>query len=392
MRPGSFQPSVIELSASALKHNLRFIRRHLPPGAVFSSVIKGNAYGHGIGVFVPLAESCGVRHFSVFGADEALATWNARTEDSELMIMGWLDSAAVEWAVEQGIAFWVFDVERARQALGAATRTRRPARIHLELETGFNRTGLDGAELDAVLDLVAAHPSRLAVEGICTHLAGAESAANHQRIRQQIESFERFSGALRQRGLNVGRRHAACSAAIFAYPETVLDLVRCGIAQYGFWPSTEIRMRWALQHEPDRPRMGRDALRRVMKWRSRVMAVRDVAPGQFVGYGNSYLTTRHQRIAAVPVGYTHGFARNLSNLGHVLVQGRQAQVVGTVNMNMMLVDVTDLPGVQPGNEVVIIGKQGRLAITVSSFSDMTRNLNYEVLVRIPSEIPRVIVD
>ncbi|HUT79368.1 MAG TPA: alanine racemase [Polyangia bacterium] len=391
MRPGAFQPSVIELSASALKHNLRFLQGQLPQGTLFSSVIKGSAYGHGIGVFVPLAESCGVRHFSVSGADEALAAWNSRTEDSELMVMGWLDSAAVEWAVEQGISFWIFDVERARQALGAALRTRKPARVHLEIETGLNRTGLDAGDLDAVLEIVAEHPSRFVIEGLCTHLAGAESAANHQRIERQIESFRRISDALKEKGVAIGRRHVACSAAIFAYPETVLDLVRCGIAQYGFWPSTEIRMRWALGNEPGSPRMGQDALRRVMKWRSQVMAVRDVGPGEFVGYGNSYLTTRRQRIAAVPVGYAHGFARSLSNLGHVLVQGRHAQVVGTVNMSMMLVDVTDLPGVQPGSEVVIIGKQGRLAISVSSFSDLTRNLNYEVLVRIPSEIPRVVV-
>lgn len=391
MRPGAFQPSVIELCASALKHNLRFLQGQLPPGTVFSSVIKGNAYGHGIGVFVPLAESCGVRHFSVFGADEALFAWNCRTEDSELMVMGWLDAPAVEWAVEQGISFWIFDVERARQALGAAMRTRKPARVHLEVETGFNRTGLDGAGLEAVLALVAEHPARFAIEGLCTHLAGAESAANHQRIQQQIESFERISAALGERGVAIGRRHVACSSAIFAYPGTVLDLVRCGIAQYGFWPSTEIRMRWALEHEPDRPRLGQDALRRVMKWRSQVMAIQTVAPGEFVGYGNSYLTTRRQRIAAVPVGYAHGFSRSLSNLGHVLVHGRHAQVVGTVNMNMMLVDVTDLPDVQPGAEVVIIGKQGRLAISVGSFGDLTRNLNYEVLVRIPSEVHRVVV-
>jgi alanine racemase len=137
--------------------------------------------------------------------------------------------------------------------------------------------------------------------------------------------------------------------------------------------------------------MGQDALRRVMKWYSRVMAIQHVAPGEFVGYGNAYLTTRCQRIASVPVGYAHGFSRSLSNLGHVLVHGRHAQVVGTVNMNMMLVDVTDMPDVRPGDEVVIIGRQGRLSISVGSFSDLTRNLNYEVLVRIPSEIPRVVV-
>lgn len=135
-----------------------------------------------------------------------------------------------------------------------------------------------------------------------------------------------------------------------------------------------------------------DPLKRVISWKSRVMGVKAISPGEFIGYGTSYLTTRKQTVALVPVGYSHGFPRILSNLGHVLIHGRRALVVGMVNMNMMTVDVTDIPGVKRGDEVVLIGKQGKQQITVTGFSDLTRFLNYEVLVRLPQETPRAVVE
>jgi alanine racemase len=128
-----------------------------------------------------------------------------------------------------------------------------------------------------------------------------------------------------------------------------------------------------------------------MRWVTSVMSVKTVEPGQFVGYGTSYLTTRRQRIATIPVGYGQGFPRVLSNLGYVLVGGRRAPVVGVVNMNLTTIDVTEIPDVNAGDEVVLIGRQGGEAISVGWFGDITRMLNYEVLVRIPRDVPRVMV-
>jgi alanine racemase len=192
-------------------------------------------------------------------------------------------------------------------------------------------------------------------------------------------------------GVSPRIRHTAGSAATLTYPETHMDLVRVGIAQYGFWPSLETRMRYLLERStpgaPEHP----DPLKRVLKWVTRVMSIQTVAPGQFIGYGTSYLTTREQRIATIPVGYCQGFPRVLSNLGFVLVRGVRAPVVGVVNMNATTVDVTEIPGVQTGDEVVLIGRQGHREISVGWFGDLTRTLNYEVLVRIPREIPRTVV-
>ncbi len=384
-------PSWIEISESALRHNIRFLKKWIGPAATFCSVIKGNAYGHGIESFVPLAEQCGLRQFAVFSADEAERALASSTKNSEIMIMGAIDDEDLPWAIEKGISFYVFDLDRLEAARQAAEKIGSPARIHVELETGMNRTGLREAEVDRAVDVLKENPGSFILEGVCTHYAGAESIGNYFRIKNQIRVFDELSTRMEGEGIEPRRKHTACSAAALNYPDTIMDMVRFGIAQYGFWPTQETRMHYFMQHAPESNHRTTQLLRPVMSWKSRVMAIQDVGPGEFIGYGMTYQTTRRQRIASVPVGYFHGFARNLSNLGHVLVRGRRALVVGTVAMNMMMIDVTDVPGIQKGDEVVIIGRQNRMHISVASFSDMTRNLNYEVLVSLSCDIPRVIV-
>lgn len=384
--------STIELSESALRRNLRFLRALVGERTRFVSVVKGNAYGHGIRAFVPLAERCGVRDFAVANSSEAQAVVESRTTESRLMIMGYVGDDTLSWAIANDIAFFVFDLDRLTAATAAAGQLGRAARIHLELETGLHRTGLDEDALDAALDLIRRAPEKIVLEGVCTHFAGAECLANSFRIQAQRARFDDLCARVRTTGLDCGLRHAACSAAAINYPETMLDMVRIGIAQYGFWPNVETRMQYLVRHAGDVEGARRsNPLRRVMRWSSHVMSVKEVGPGEFVGYGTSYVTTRRQRLAVVPVGYTHGFARSMSNTGHVLVRGRRAPVVGTVNMNATTVDVTDIPGVQRGDEVVLIGSQRHAQISVASFSDLVNHLNYEVLVRLPAEIPRVVV-
>jgi alanine racemase len=387
-----FYPSCIELSKLALQKNLRFLRDFIGRDVVFSSVIKGNAYGHGINVFVPLAEACGVRHFSVFSADEALRALKSRTKPSDIMIMGAIDNPEVEWAVENRISFYIFELERLRAALQAAQGLGIPARIHLELETGMNRTGLQDGQVHEAVKLIKDNHEHFVIDGVCTHYAGAESVGNHLRVQTQIQSYNDQCAMLKEEGLDLGRRHTACSAAALSYPETIMDMVRIGIAHYGYWPSRETRMHYILNRPNGKTKRHIDPLHRVLRWSSRIMSIKRVKAGEFVSYGTSYQTTRDETIASVPVGYFHGFARGLSNLGYVLVHGRRCPVVGIVNMHMITVNVTGLTDVKKGDEVVIIGKQRKQQITVGSFSDLSRFLNYEILVRLPSEVPRVVVD
>lgn len=377
--------SCIEISQSAYRENINYLRSRFGDVRI-SSVIKGNAYGHGINEMVPLAESCGINHFSVFSADEA---WTARKvirNGSAIMIMGDVDGDALEWAVDQGISFYIFEPGRLESAIESARRTGKKAKIHLELETGMHRTGLAGKDLNYSLQLIQKNAEQIELTGLCTHYAGAESVSNYLRIQNQIKQFNQKAVELRRKGIKPEMQHTACSAAALSYPETRMDMMRIGIAQYGLWPSRETMVKLIT-----RDRKNSDPLKRVISWKSRVMSVKKVKTNEFIGYGNAYLTDAPIRVASVPVGYAHGFSRSLSNLGRVLVNGKRTSVVGIVNMNMMLIDVTSCRDVKKGDEVVLIGSQGRYSVSISSFSELTNNLNYETLVRLPRNIPRLVV-
>jgi alanine racemase len=382
-----FNTSYIEISRSAYRNNLRYLKKLVGKNVLISSVIKGNAYGHGIKHIVPLAEESGIRHFSVFSAGEAKEVLQVKSPNTQLMIMGHLDRDELDWAVENELSFFVFDLDRLRDSLAAARKIGKPAHLHLEVETGFHRTGLEYDRMNEVCGLLRDNKEHMIFEGLCTHYAGAESLSNFLRVKNQLSAFRKFYRYFSRKGILPLRRHTACSAAALTYPATIMDMVRIGIAQFGFWPSPETRM-----FRFKRDLSGADNhLKRMLSWKTHVMAIKEVDAGQFIGYGSSYLANKKTRIAVIPVGYANGFSRSLSNTGRVLIRGRRVPVVGTVTMNTMTVNVSDLPSIEVGDEVVIIGRQKRMDISISSFCDMSNLLNYQLLTRIPADIPRIIV-
>jgi alanine racemase len=274
-------------------------------------------------------------------------------------------------------------------ARDASVKVGRKARIHLELETGMNRTGITEEDLVKAIDFINDNQECFLIDGICTHFAGAESIANYVRIKNQIEKYKILCGMLSANRINPKFNHTASSAASLTYPETRMDLVRIGIAQYGFWPSRETKMYNQLTNKKT---YKSDPLTRVLRWSSQIMDVKNVKAGKFVSYGTSYLTEKETKIALIPVGYSHGYSRSLSNLGSVLIRNKKVSIIGMVNMNMIIANVTNLPGVQKGDEVVLIGKQGNQYISVASFSELSQNVNYEMLTRLPKDIPRIIVN
>lgn len=376
--------SIIEISESALRNNIDFLKTTLGDGCRLSAVVKGNAYGHGISTYVPLAEKCGVDHFSVFSADEAFQAKEV-LNGSSLMIMGFIDRNDLQWAIEHGISFFVFDRGRLEATLEVAKNVGKPARVHIEFDTGMNRTGFTKKELKPVIDLLKANQEHILVEGFCTHYAGAESIANDVRVRQQIKSFKQLDDWMAKKGIVPKNRHTACSAAAMSYPKARMDMARIGIMQYGFWSSRETFINY-LNGRADKT----DPLKRVITWKSRIMTTHVVKPGEFIGYGTSYMAENDTRIAIIPVGYAHGYSRSLSNQGRVLIRGQRVGVIGMVNMNMLIVDVTNVPESTIGDEVVLIGKQGDFEISVSSFGELSIQLNYELLTRLPQDIPRIV--
>lgn len=381
-----FQTSYIELSESAVKNNIDFIQGFLGDGVRFSSVVKGNAYGHSIAHYCPLAYKYGIRHFSVFSAQEAMDVTEALPyEDYTLMIMGQIENDELSWAIENEVEFYLFEPDRLDAALSLAKKTGKKALVHIELETGMNRTGFPQKQLSSVLKIVEANLANLEVRGICTHFAGAESIANYKRIKDQYKRFIRYQGKLKQYPWLKAISHTASSSATVRYPKTQMDLVRIGILQYGFFPTQEI-----LVHYLSKMKVSESPLKRIISWKTRVMDVKTVKAGEFVGYGTSYFTNQETQIALLPVGYSYGYSRSLSNQGKVLINGVRLDVIGTVNMSMLAVNITGVEGIKKGDEVVLIGNQDDGEITVSSFSDFSHLINYELLTRLPRDIPRIV--
>jgi alanine racemase len=302
------------------------------------------------------------------------------------MIMGDTPPEALEWVVENNVEIFVFNIERLKDLVKVSRKLNKKALVHLELETGMKRTGLEISRLSQVINLIKKYPDVFELKGICTHLAGAESISNYIRIKDQIKTFKSAVKEFKESNLDPEYVHCACSAAAIRYPTTRMDLIRIGILTYGLWPSQEI----LIEHMKTK-NVFKNPLKRVMKWKSWVMAIKEVKRGDYIGYGTSYQAPKNMKVAVLPIGYETGFSRSLSNRGSVLIGEEFAYIVGTVNMNAVTVNITHIPNVKIGDEVVLIGKQGKNEITVAGFGDLQEQLNYELLTRLPGDIPREIV-
>jgi len=376
--------SRIELSQSALKQNLSFIRKKIGKKPVFSSVVKANAFGHGIEAFVPMAEKAGVDHFSVASSFEALEVKQSASENSKIMIMGILYDEDLEWVIGNEIEFFVFDIKRLKKARQVSEAVGKKAVIHLEAETGGNRTGLDDKDLDAAISYIRENSSHFYFKGFCTHYAGIESLSNQFRIVRQQNKFEEMYRTVKNSGLEPELRHTACSAAALAFPDTVMDMVRVGTAHYGMWPSPDI---YNL-HLQQTGKVKDSPLKRVLTWKTDIMHIKEIKKDEFIGYGTSFQAPKDMKVAVLPIGYSNGYPRILSNKGEVLVRGKKAPVVGLINMNVFMVDVSHIRDAQTGDEVILIGRQKGHTISIRSFSEFTNAINNELVSRLPAAIPR----
>ncbi|MBI9031515.1 alanine racemase [bacterium] len=377
----------IHISKSAIKNNINFLQRHFKNKVRISSVVKANAYGHGIEQFVPEVEKCGINHFSTFNFAEAKRVRKIVKDTTDIMILGWVAPDDLKEAIQDGYEFFVFEMGRLTNALKYAKELNIKAKLHLEVETGLNRTGFCHSEFLQAIEIIKANRDYFEVKGLCSHLAGPESIANHVRVKSQIKKLKTYKEEIISHGITPEYCHIACSAGAISYPEARFDLVRVGIMQYGFWSSKETFLRFMSSRTKKH-----DPLKRVICWKSQIMTIKEVKIGEFISYGTSYVAFEPKIIAIVPIGYSNGYSRSLSNNGRVLINGVPCSVVGLVNMNMIIVDVTHIFSAKVGDEVVIVGDQKNHTITVDSFSEISQQVNYEILSRIPREIPRVLVE
>jgi alanine racemase len=372
------RPTRAEVNLEALRHNLRVVRRAAGSARVWA-VLKADAYGHGAPAVARTLERAGADGFCVALLEEAVELREAGIR-APILVMGGhygSDPAAYEEVVARGLVPVVHDVEQvaafARVVRSAAAG---PVRVHLKIDTGMGRLGVTMQALPGLAARLAEHPE-VRVAGLMTHLASADAPAEEQTA-EQMARFEEATALLARHGVRPEIRHAANSAATLR-GRARLDVVRPGIALFGVSPQVAGQ---SLTTE----------LRPVMCVRTEIVAVRDVPAGAPVGYGATWRAPRASRIATLPLGYADGLSRRLAGVGAVLVRGKRAPIVGAVSMDMTMIDVTDVPGADVGDEAVVLGRQeGPLAkdcIGADEIATHADTIPWEVLTSVSRRVPR----
>ncbi len=370
-----------EVDLARLRANTQALLGLLTPTTKLAAVVKADAYGHGLSLAARAFVAGGAHWLAVDSLEEA-ERLNAAGFDQPTLVMGWLPPEAYSEAVRLGVRVVVYDRETINGLARAAEGLKRTVPVHLKLETGNNRQGVRLDEALALAAQIARSPG-VVLEGLSTHFADIEDTTDHTFARRQLELFQENSERLGAAGHRPSMVHAANSAATLLCPESHLNLVRPGIASYGMWPSRETFIS-ALMGRNERV-----VLSPALTWKTRIAQVRAVAAGESIGYGRTHQVTHPIRLAVLPVGYYDGYDRRLSNLAYVLVGGRRAPVLGRVCMNMVMVDVTDIPGAAAGHEVVLLGEQGSERVSAETLADWVGTINYEVTTRIAPHVPRV---
>jgi alanine racemase len=358
--------SWIEIDSRRLHQNAVHFRKILGSGTKLMAVVKANAYGHGAGVVAPLLRK-DVDWFGVDSLEEAEELSSAGVSEP-ILIMGHTEPADAERVVAGGFRQVLFRRDVAEALSNAARKQAKPAAVHLKVETGLNRLGVEPEDLARLVEGLEG----LSIEGVYTHLADVEDP-DSTLYRRQVErlrvALTLFEGS--------GFAHAFPTAGALLHPGDALGIARVGIGLYGIWPSPSTR----------RAAESRGRLTPVLAWKSRLAQVKAVPAGGSVGYDVTYRAPSERRIAVVPVGYADGYDRRLSNRGAVLVRGSSAPVVGRVAMNMFMVDVTEA-NAREGDEVVLIGEQGGASITAEELAESIGTIAYEVLARLSPRLPR----
>ena len=368
-------PTVATIDLGALAHNLDQVHRRLDSACQLIAVVKADAYGHGAARVTGALESRGVSRFAVATLDEGIALREAGVRSSILLIGAFFPEHFADVVAhdltpvlhEQGLA-----VEFAKHLTGRTA----PYPVHLKIETGMGRLGLDPEDVAALLQSPAFR-GPLTAEGLMTHLADSDNA-DPAYTKAQLERFRAVIRFTQTEKLAIPLIHAANSGAILGHPDARFTAVRPGIMLYGYHTSAQ------LNPAPE--------LKPVLSLTTKVAQVRKLKPGESTSYNRTYVVRRPSRIAVLPIGYADGFSRLLSNKGAVLIDGKRVPVVGRVCMDMTMVDVTDVPGVAPGTGVTLIGREEDQQITANDLALWMGTISYEVLCKLGQRVQRVYKD
>jgi len=373
MRPD--RPTWLEIDLSAIARNTRRIGEIVGPDVRVLVSLKADAYGHGALRVARTVLNNGASWLGVATVSEAEPLRAAGIE-APVLVFGFTPPWQAREAVRLNVRTTIYAMEMAQALSRAAGDLGLPARVHVKVDTGMARLGIRAEDIPGICAFIERLHDLpgIEVEGIFTHFATADSADQSYALRQ-LERFERVLSALEERGLRPGIVHAANSAALLMLPQARYDMVRPGIAIYGHAPSDEVPLPEGFQP--------------ALSFKTQVAQVKDVPAGEGVSYGATYITQHETRIAVLPVGYADGFRRAPANWGEVLIRGQRAPLIGRVCMDQCMVDVTHIPGVRLGDEVVLIGRQGNDELTAESVANRLGTISYEVVSELLARVPRM---
>jgi alanine racemase len=372
----SIRPTEATIDLRALADNLRLVRGIVGPETGIIAVVKADGYGHGAVAIARLLEGLGVWGFGVATVEEGVELRDAKIH-APILIMGAAFGRDHKTVIERDLIPVVGDpgdVDHFAAAARAADAVR--FSVHVKIDTGMTRLGVTTDGFEPFLRRCAGHPS-IRVDGLATHFACSDEA-DPGPTQRQLQAFIRCLDRARSLGADPQVIHTANSAAALRFPETRFQLVRPGIALYGARPS---------EHVP-----GCAGLRPVLSLTTRINAIRRVAAGTHVSYNGTFTTRRPSVIATLPVGYADGYPRILSNRAQVLVREHRAPVVGRICMDLTMVDVTEIPGVEVGDRVSLLGGEGPLSIKPHELAAWARTITYEILCGVSGRVPRVYLE
>jgi alanine racemase len=371
------RPTRAEIDLAALRHNAKCIRTEVGPAVKIFGVVKADAYGHGsVDVARVLAPLCDALAVSL--VEEGLTLREAGITGPILVLTAPYGGSHSE-VIEAGLTPVVSDPEDAERFAHAPRRRHgrdpyTPVELHLKVDTGMSRLGIPVDAFASVVERVQRLPG-VRISGICTHIACAESADPAPTLAQ-LARFEAVLAEAKTLGVVPEFVHAGNSATMARFPQARFGAVRPGLALYGAVPAPSVKLAGLVP---------------VMSLRTRIMAIHEIAVGTGVSYGATFVAKRPSRIATVPIGYADGYPRHVQG-AEVLIRGQRFPIVGAVCMDLLMVDVTDAPGVSLGDAVTLIGRDGKNQITVDEIANWANTINYEILCGISDRVPRVYFD
>ncbi len=354
------------------------MNRLVGPRTTVCAVIKADAYGHGIEQVAVALQKEGAEWMGVTSTDEGVQVRDAGVNTRLLLMTGFWHGEEDE-VVARNLTPSVWDPWQVESLQQTAAKRNAKARIHLKVDTGMTRFGIGMTDLPKTLELIRQSPN-LELEGVFTHLASAE-VVDAPDVEAQREKFAQVRQVVGQQGFAPRYFHMANTAATICHPETRDLMVRPGLAMYGYIQ----RFAWASGGRgPGYP----IDLKPVLSWKTNIISIRQVPAGRFVGYNGTFITTRRTRIAGLPIGYADGLNRRMSNRGRFIVRDHYAPIIGRISMDITLLDVTDIPDAQIGDEVMVIGASKNCQVNAWHHAHFADTIAYEILCAISERVPR----